>query len=44
MELRLPPDAQAPAEARRSVQQLASDLDAEARETLQLLVSELVHQ
>ena len=42
VELRLPPDARAPATARRSVEGVVLDLDPEARETVQLLVSELV--
>lgn len=42
LDLRLPPDDQAPAAARRSLQRVAGDLEAEALETLRLLVSELV--
>jgi anti-sigma regulatory factor (Ser/Thr protein kinase) len=42
LDLKLPPDAQAPAEARRSLQRVAGELDDDALETLRLLVSELV--
>jgi anti-sigma regulatory factor (Ser/Thr protein kinase) len=42
LDLRLSPDAHAPAEARRSLQRVAGDLDDDALETLRLLVSELV--
>ena len=42
VDLRLPPTAAAPAEARRSVDDVAPDLDDDAAEILRLLVSELV--
>ena len=42
IDLRLTPDPAAPAQARRSVDRVAADLDAEAVDTLRLLVSELV--
>ncbi len=41
LDLRLPPDAHAPAEARRSIERVA-DVDGDALEVLRLLVSELV--
>lgn len=42
VDLRLAPDPEAPAHARRSVEDVADGLDQEALETLRLLVSELV--
>lgn len=42
LDVHLPPEPHAPAEARRSIEQVAGDLDQEAMEVLRLLVSELV--
>ena len=42
LDLRLPPDDNAPAQARRSLERVVDSLDQDARETLRLLVSELV--